>query len=63
MIDQIDTIFPHKYSEGKLKTFTEQLFKLHCKIFAGVDKDAFDHYVVHSAAPFTKIRVLKSKGR
>ncbi len=62
MIDQVSTIFPHKYSESELKTFSEQLFKLHCKIFAGVDKEAFEHYVVKSPASFTKIRILKSKG-
>lgn len=62
MVDQIITIFPHKYSEYELKTFTEQLFKLHCKIFSGVDKETFEHYVVKSPASFTKIRILKSKG-
>ena len=56
-----ETIFPSKLTPEARKNLSEILFKVHKRIFKGLNEKDFDHYVVHSPAKVTQIFIYKNK--
>jgi len=51
---------PCLLNETDKNDFIDKLYALHCKIFSGVNKSTFIHYVVDSPAKTTKICIFKN---
>ena len=43
------------------EVLTEQLYAVHRTVFAGLDREAFDHYVVNSPAQWTRILLYRNR--
>jgi hypothetical protein len=56
-----ETICPSKLTPKARKNLSENLFKVHKRIFKGLDEKEFDHYVVNSPAKATKIFIYSNK--
>jgi len=56
-----ETICPSKLTPGARQNLSENLFKVHKRIFKGLNEKEFDHYVVNSPAKITKIFIYKNK--
>lgn len=54
------TVEPKKCSPEDLSQLIESLYELNCRIFDGVDRDTFIHYVVLPEAKLTKIHIFKN---
>lgn len=57
---KVSTIEPKKYTKGRLDELVDSLYAVHCKIFDGVDRDTFIHYVLFPTAKYTKIHLLRN---
>ena len=57
---KVSTIEPKQYSQDRLNELIESLYTVHCKIFDGVDKNTFIHYVIFPTAKYTKIHLFKN---
>ena len=55
-----ETIIPKQLSAEARQQLTDDLYAVHCQIFAGVDKASFAKYVVESKAQQTVIHVYKN---
>jgi hypothetical protein len=58
-----ETICPSKLTPEARKNLSENLFKVHKRIFKGLNEKEFDHYVVNSPAKVTKIFIYKNKSK
>ncbi len=56
-----ETIYPSKLTPKARKNLSENLFKVHKRIFKGLSETEFDHYVVNSPAKVTKIFIYYDK--
>jgi hypothetical protein len=57
---KVQTIEPKYIFQEKLIKLIESLYTVHCKIFDGVDKNNFIHYVIFPEANYTKIHLFKN---
>jgi len=57
---KIISVEPKKIPKDKLNKLIESLYSLHCKIFDGVDRNTFIHYVISPTAKHTKIHMFKN---
>lgn len=52
---KVTAVEPKLILKNKLDQLIGSLYELHCKIFDGVDKNTFVHYVIFPTANYTKI--------
>ncbi len=57
---KVISIEPKKISKDKLNNLVESLYNLHYKIFDGLDRDTFIHYVIFPTAKHTEIHMFKN---
>lgn len=58
-----ERIDPGKLSEQQRAALSEKLYQIHRAIFAGLDEEGFDHYVVNSPAKATRILLYRNRQR
>lgn len=58
-----ETICPSKLTHDARQSLSESLYKVHKRIFKGLNEKEFDHYVVNSPAKVTKIFIYKDKSK
>jgi len=58
-----ETICPSKLTPEARQNLSDNLFKVHKRIFKGLNEKEFDHYVVNSPAEVTKIFIYKNKSK
>jgi hypothetical protein len=56
-----ETIYPSRLTHKIRQDLSESLYKVHKKIFKGLNEKDFDHYVVNSPANATKIFIYRNK--
>jgi hypothetical protein len=56
-----ETICPSELSPEARHNLSENLYKVHQRIFKGLNEKEFDHYVVNSPAKVTKIYIYRDK--
>lgn len=56
-----ETICPSKLTPEARQNLSENLYKVHKRIFEGLNEKDFDHYVVNSPAKVTKIFIYRDK--
>jgi hypothetical protein len=59
-IARSDIVVPNKLDLAARQAFIDALYKVHCEVFDGVDRDAFAKYVVESRAEQTWINVHRN---
>lgn len=55
-----ECIDPSTFTERQRRSLSTQLYQIHKEVFAGLDAQAFDHYVVNSPAEATKIALYRN---
>ena len=58
---EAETIYPSKLTYEERQRLSENLYKVHRRIFKGLNETEFDHYVVNSPANVTKIFIYRNK--
>ena len=58
---EAETIYPSKLTYEERQKLSESLYKVHKRIFKGINEKEFDHYVVNSPANVTKIFIYRNK--
>jgi hypothetical protein len=53
--------YPSKLTPEEQQRLSESLYRVHERIFKGLNKREFDHYVINSPADFTKIFTYRNK--
>lgn len=56
-----ERIDPGELGERQREELGAQLYKIHLRVFAGLDKEAFDRYVVNSPAQQTRILLYRNR--
>ncbi len=56
-----ETVIPSKLTPEERQDISESLYKVHTRIFEGLNEKEFDHYVVNSPAKATKIFIYRDK--
>jgi hypothetical protein len=56
-----ERIDPSELEAHQREALSAKLYEIHQRVFAGLDKAAFDHYVVNSAAQKTRILLYRNR--
>lgn len=56
-----ERIDPSRLDARQREALSEKLYEIHQRVFAGLDKEAFGHYVVNSAAKKTRILLYRNR--